>query len=239
MSRFFGRSDGGLTMTSRPGVRAAGIQLAKAALDHVKDSRGVRVEDYLTVLAATTGEAALVSALGFDIERSTFTPGAAVFGDEINRVLSGDATDAGAVPPDSVVGILIHELVGDVVPISSFNSLDSLYAHVAASVGKAGWGEITTTVGPEHQPSVLPLRAAFELRGAVDKAQSQARLPLNLRYVPCALALAEGVRQVQAAMDVRISVQLALEVVFAMAKMAPMSTVAFEAVAKGAPTHQP
>ena len=49
-----------------PAVLTASTRLAELAILRVKDGRGgVRAEDYITVLAALTGEAALVAA-GFN-----------------------------------------------------------------------------------------------------------------------------------------------------------------------------
>jgi hypothetical protein len=216
-----------------PAVRDAAEKLVGIALASVEDGAGrVRVEDFVTVLAAAAGEAALVSAGVLDIETSTIPPGAAVFGDAINVILTGDSGDLTRVPSDSLVGILVRELVPGIVSLDDFGSPDSFYSHVASTVGQAPWGSVSTTVGPDHQPSVLPLRAAFELREAVAAAQARAGLAPNRRYVLCALALAGGLRQVRQAIDVRIALQLALEVVFGMAKMAPMSRAAFDAVAR-------
>ena len=59
----------------------AAVALRDVALAYVQDERGVRVEDYVTVLAAATGEAAIVASGVIDIEHNELTPGAAVFGD--------------------------------------------------------------------------------------------------------------------------------------------------------------
>jgi hypothetical protein len=214
-------------------ARAAGEWLAGQALGYVRDPAGrVRVEDYICVLASVAGEAALLSAKLFDLETSGLPPGSAIFGDRINEILTGDTGDLSTVPEASVLGILVRELVPAVAPAECFAEPDSIYRHVAATVNSAEWGHVATTVGTDHEPGVMPIRAAFELRAAVDEAQSKAGLPTELRYIPCALALAAGIRQVGEALDVRITVQLALEIVFGMAKMAPMSKAAFEAVAK-------
>jgi len=218
-----------------PQVRSAAKRLANDALAYVQDPAGrVRVEDYVTVLAALAGEAALLSAGLFDLETAGVTPGSAVFGNAINDILTGDTEDPAAVPEASVLGILIRELVPSVAPAECFASPGDIYKHVAASVNAAEWGCVTTTVGDEHEPTVMPIRATFELRAAVNEAQSKAGLPPKLRYVPCALGLAIGIKQVQAALDIRVTVRLALEVVFGMAKMTPMSRAAFNAVAADA-----
>jgi hypothetical protein len=202
-------------------------------MEYVQEKSGaVRVEDYVTVLATLTGEAALVAADLYDIETSTITPGAAVFGDAINRILSGDQSDVAECPADSVVGILVSELVPATVPLHMFRPLDGFYARVAASVGKAPWGTLTTSVAASNKPHVVPLRVAYELRGAVDAAQSKAGLAPRLRHVVCAVALADCLNQVKPACDVSMAVTLAMEVAFGAAKMAPMSGAAFGTVAR-------
>jgi hypothetical protein len=214
-----------------PKVRAEGEWLAEQALGYVQDEAGrVRVEDYIAVLAALTGEAALISAKLFDLEAAAFAPGSAIFGDAINDILTGDTDDPAKVPEASVLGILARELLPAVAPAECFADPGAIYKHIAATVGSTEWGCVATTVGDDHAPGVMPIRAAFELREAVDEVQSKAGLPTELRYVPCALALAAGIGQVREALDVRVTVRLALEIVFGMAKMAPMSRAAFESV---------
>jgi hypothetical protein len=211
-------------------IRDQGAALAAHALAYVQDpaTQRVRVEDYLTALAAVTGEAAIVAAGVFDIEHNDLTPGAAVFGDAINHVLTGDASAVDEVPADSIVGILVRELVPLVVSLEAFGSLERLYAHVAANVAGASWGSVALTVPTDNLPTVLPLRAAFELRGAVDAVQAAAGLTPAQRHQPCAVALAVAVGQVRAAIDLGVAMTLALEVVFGMAKMVPMSHAAME-----------
>lgn len=209
-------------------VREAGQQIAAAALARVAGpgTNRVRVEDYLTALGAVTGEAAIVAA-GIDIEALDTLPGAALFGDQINHVFTGDTADLAAVPADTIVGILVAELVPKVYSLADFGSLEDLYRGVAASVGQTEWGEVHLSVGDDHAPTVPPIRLAFELRPAGEAACSAAAIKDEQRHQPCALALASGLEQVREAIDPKVGLKLALEVVFGMAKMAPMSRRAF------------
>jgi hypothetical protein len=219
------------------GAREASQAIAAAALARVQDpaTNRVRVEDYLTALAAITGEAAIVAA-GIDIEALDMPPGAALFGDQINQVLTGDTADMAAVPADTIVGILVAELVPKVYALADFGALEDLYRGVAASVGQTEWGTVHLSVGADHAPTVPPIRLAFELRPAVEDACSAAAVTAAQRHQPCALALAGGLEQVGAAIDPRVGLKLALEVVFGMAKMAPMSRRAFADVAGRSPS---
>jgi hypothetical protein len=212
----------------------AAEKIAAAALARVEDPPGsgrVRVEDYLTTLGALTGEAAILAA-GIDIEALDIPPGSAIFGDLINQALSGDAADLAAVPAETIVGILIARLVPETVTLEDFGSLADLYRSVAANVGKSGWGMVHVSVGDDHAPTVLPIRVAFELRPAVESACSAAGVPDKQRHLACATALALGLKQVRAAIDIKVGLKLALEVVFGMAKLAPMSRRAFEGATK-------
>ncbi|HLB44686.1 MAG TPA: hypothetical protein VJK49_04805 [Candidatus Limnocylindrales bacterium] len=212
----------------------ASQQIAAAALARVEDPPGsgrVRVEDYLAALGAVTGEAAIVAA-GLDIEALDMPPGSALFGDQINQVMTGDTADLAAVPADTIVGILVAELVPKSYQLADFGSLEDLYRSVAASVGQTEWGTVHLSVGADHVPSTPPIRLAFELRPAVEAACSAAGVPNGSRHVPCALALANGLEQVREAIDPKVGLTLALEVVFGMAKMAPMSRRAFDEVAR-------
>ena len=211
-------------------ARAASEKITAAALARVADpphTQRVRVEDYLTALGAVTGESAIVDA-GIDIEKLDIAPGAALFGDQINHVLTGDTADLSMVPADSIVGILVAELVPRVVALADFGSLEDLYKSVAANVGKTEWGMVHLTVGDDHLPTISPLRLAFELRPAVVAACSAAGVGVGQRHQACALALAGGLDQVREAIDIKVGLKLALEVVFGMAKVAPMSRRAFK-----------
>jgi hypothetical protein len=214
-----------------PALRAAAEGLAKAALVRVQDpaTGRVRVEDYLTVIASVAGEAALVSAGVFDIEKASPAPGSPVFGDQINRVLSGDTANPAAVPPDSVFGLLVRELVPTTVAFDDFPSLMHLYRLVASGVGAGSWGTVPLSVLADHHPTVLPLQVAFELRPTVAAACKQLRLPDSQRQVLCTIALADALRQVVKSIDMRLALCLALEIVFGTAKMTPMSQRAFTA----------
>lgn len=218
-----------------PEVRAAATSLAAAALRRVQDpvTGRVRVEDYLTVLAAATGEAAIVASGVLDIETTDLPAGAPLFGDPINQVLSGNATDLATVKPDSVVGVLVRELAPAIVPLETFGSLERLYRQVAEGVGSTAWGTVALSMPADHRPSVLPLQVAFELRPAVAAAMAASGLPTTRRHVPCALALADALKQVRDAIDIALGLTLALEVVFGTAKTVPMSRRAFEAAGRG------
>jgi hypothetical protein len=91
---------------------------------------------------------------------------------------------------------------------------------------------VTTSVPEENRPTILPLKAAFDLREAVESAQSALDLPVEWRHVPCANALAFALGQTRSAIDPAIAVRLSLEVLFAMAKMVPMPRGALEEVAR-------
>ena len=214
-----------------PAVRKAAAELAAAALASVQEpaTRRVRVEDYLTVIASMTGEAALIASGVIEVEKTSSAPGSPLFGDMINRVLSGDTADPSAVPPDSVFGLFVRELVPGTVALGDIPDLGDLYRNVAAGVGSASWGAVPLSVPPGNLPTVLPLRVAFELRPAVDAACEHLRLQQSQRHVPCTIALADALRQVQATIDMRLAVRLALEVAFGMAKVTPMSRRALAA----------
>jgi len=194
--------------------------LRQAAIALVQDDRGVRVEDYLASLAAATGDAALASA-GFDVAGHDLTPGAPLFFEPVNQVLTGDTlTD---VPAGSVYGIL--QGLTDDAP-----SPKELYEHVARSLGSAEWGQVTVTVSDDNRPWILPLRSAFALRSTVVDLEARHGLAVTDRATLAATALRAGVEQVTGAIDRSIAVRLALEVTFGMAKMAPMTSASLEAV---------
>ena len=226
--RFFGRKGGGSAAVS-DATRQVAARLAKEALARVVDptTRGVRVEDYLTVLGAMTGEAVILASGIVELESSDIAPGSALFGDELNRLLTGDTTDLEQVPSDCVVGVLLAELVPGVVKRAAFGSMEDLYRRVAAGVGSVPWGAVPVDVVPDNQPTVLPIQVAYDLRPAVDGAMLALRESETPRYVVCAVALADAIKQTRGAIDPKVAVNIALQVVFGTAKMMPMSMRAF------------
>src|SRR4051794_22365740 len=144
-------------------VSALAEQLRDVALQMVQNERGVRVEDYLTTLAAAAGEAALAAA-GFDVEGHTLPPGSGLFFEPVNAVLTGDPLPPGGAAPGTVWAVLVA--AGLPLPTP-----ESLYRHVAATMASVEWGSVATTVPDENLPSVLPLRQAYELRAHVLAAE--------------------------------------------------------------------
>jgi hypothetical protein len=145
--------------------------------------------------------------------------------------LTGDATDLDQVSVDTVVGVLVAELVPGAYARDDFEPLEGVYRRVAEGVGAAPWGGVAAGVPDGNQPTILPIQVAFELRSAVDAAVERAGLPPRRRHVVCAKALAEGLRQVRGAIDPKIALTLSLDVVFTMAKTVPMSRKAFDQMA--------
>ena len=191
-------------------------RLRAAALALVQDERGVRVEDYLTGLAATTGESALAAA-GFDVAGHDLPPGAPLYFEPVNHVLTGDVLEE--VPVETVYGLL-QGLVDD-APTPK-----ELYEHVARHVGATEWGRVAVTVSTDHRPWVQPLQAAFELRPTVVALEGERGLPVSDRAALTTTALRAAIDQVSSAIDRSVAVRLALEVTFGMAKMAPMTEAA-------------
>lgn len=217
-------------------VLAAVVSVREAALGLVREEHGgVRVEDYLTALAAATGEAVIVDAGILDIEHNNLTPGSPIFGPALNVLLSGDAADVAATDPSTVVGVLRRQLVPSVVALDAFPPLLGLYEAVAENVGSLAWGTVATTVPADNQPSVLPIRMAFELRPVV--SASMATLARDLgpeapgAHLVCTFALSSAIDETAGVLAPPIGLRLALEVVFGMAKMVPMPVAAMREVA--------
>jgi hypothetical protein len=214
-------------MSPRFKASRAELVLHDAARKLVQNDHGVRVEDYLCVLAAATGEAAIVTSGTLDIEDSKLTPGAAVFGDAINQRLTGDEVDLGTVPAATIVGVLRDRLVPAVAPAEAFGDLESRYDFVAAHVGQSKWGWVAVSVEAGHTPWMMPIRAAFEVRPAVAAVESLLTGPGGTPAIPrdlvCAGALAAAIEETAGVLDPAVGVPLSLDIVFGMAKMAPMS----------------
>jgi hypothetical protein len=206
-------------------VSALAAQLRDAALLMVQTrDRGVRVEDYLATLAAGAGEAALAAA-GFDVEGHELPPGSGLFFEPVNAVLTGDPMPPGGAPPGTVWSVLAT--AGAPLP-----EPESLYRHVASTVASTEWGMVATTVPDGNTPSVLPLRQAYELRPHVlALEQASGGLPAQ-RHLLVTTALVQAMAQTASAIDATIGAQLACEVLFGVAKMAPMTDAALAAGAQ-------
>lgn len=205
-----------------------GTSIREAAIGFVQADGAVRVEDYLTSLAALTGEAALAAA-GFDVEGHDLRPGSGLFFEPVNEVLSGDQGSLDGAPAGSVAGVLRDGWVPALVP--AMPEPDALYRHVASTITEAAWGHVVTTTGDDHRPWVMPLAAAYELRPAVLAAEAAQGTPIGERHLLTATALLEAGHEVAGAIDPSVAVQLALEVVWGMAKTAPMTKAAFDLAA--------
>jgi len=211
---------------------ASSIRDAAMHLVQTADKR-VRVEDYLTVLAAATGEAALADSGCIDIEYNDMTPGQGILGDSINLILSGDVTDLAGVGRLTVLGVMRDMLVPRVLPAETFCPIEDLYRHTVEHIHTVPWGSVAVSVPEANRPRVLPIQYAFKMRPFVNQVANS----LNFQFVPvspdkpvgwgrhvlCAAALASGIEQTVSAIDPKVGLTLALEVTFGMAKMVPMS----------------
>jgi hypothetical protein len=207
-----------------PDIEAAAVRIRDAALAMVQTADGrVRVEDYLTALAAAAGEAALAAA-GFDVENHPLTPGSALFFEPVNAVLTGDPIPAGGAPAGTVWSILLPLAAAIGAPLPD---PESLYRHVASTIGDADWGYVATTLPAASQPTVMPLRAAYELRAGIIAAEQAAGGAVEGRHVLVTTALVQAIEQTSAAIDAPTAVRLSCEVLFGMAKTAPMTAAAF------------
>lgn len=211
-------------------------RIRQAALRLVQEPDGrVRVEDYLTTLAAATGEAAL-AASGFDVEHHDLPPGAALTHDAVRGRLGTDATgpqDGSPAPaPAGTVWSILSGLRDRVVPAAAFPSTEDLQRGLGSTAEAPGWGEVPLTVGADHAPSQPPLRRAFELRPAVLQTEREFNAPVTDRHVVTASALASAIEQTKDAIDPQVALRLSLEVLVGMTRMAPMTASRFVAAAR-------
>lgn len=215
--------------------RAASEALTRVAFNYVNEggegTPRVRVEDYVTVLAALTGESALVESGVIDIETAEGKPGSWIFGEAINQVLTGADPSSPSPSSDSVLGTLIQRLVPAFVQIDAFLPKERWYQHVASTVGSAPWGQVALSVPSENGPRIVPIRVAFELRDVVAKISSAPELGEVRRTEICTQALADALFEVEGVADSEVLLTLAIELLFGMSKMTPMSKNALREIA--------
>ena len=96
---------------------AAPVTLSDAAMNFVRDPDGrVRVEDYVSALAAATGEGVLLDAGDFKLadvsgaSGSRLIPGQMVLSTRVNELLIGDEAEWDAVPAGAVLAVLRRHL---------------------------------------------------------------------------------------------------------------------------------
>ncbi|MEO3937557.1 hypothetical protein V3N99_12465 [Dermatophilaceae bacterium Soc4.6] len=194
-------------------IREAAIRLVQ------EPGGGVRVEDYVATLAAATAEAALAAA-GFDVEHHDLVPGSLLTYDAVRARLTGDPVTSPA--PVGTVWSLLEPLAGRAVPESAFPDAAQLYAQTEHQLISAEPGTVVTTVGADHAPARPPLRQAYELRPAVLETERLFGAAVADRHVVTATALRSAIDQTKSAIDPAIALRLALEVLFGVARLAPM-----------------
>lgn len=194
--------------------------LLQTLIDALKDPQGrVRAEELISAAAAIAGERTIAAAGEFDPRNHDFTPGSRVFSDRVNELFSGE-----------IVGMIRDGVVGRGYTLAEFPPLEDVIRHFAANVGDpAGWGRVPLSVAKENQPDLMPLRAAYETRAAVDKIAGNADAAGALRIA--VRAVAEALVAVKDAIDHRTALSIALETINGMAKTAPMTDAAFRAAA--------
>ena len=200
----------------------AETRIREAAIHLVQEpGGGVRVEDYIATLAAATGEAALAAA-GFDVEHHDLAPGSVLDYDAVRGRLTGDPVTSPA--PAGTVWSLLEPLSGRAVPASAFPDAQGLYDQTERNLGQAGpWG-LGTTVGDDHAPARSPLHQAFLLRASVLETERLFVAAVSDRHLVTASALTSAIDQTRSAIDPAISLRLALEVLFGVARLAPMTS---------------
>lgn len=195
-----------------------------------KDGR-IRAEDLITAAASITGELCIEAAGNFNPRKHEFVPGSRVFSDRVNEVFSGDSATEGveAIPDKSVVGILRDKLLARGYAKSDFPSLKIVFEHFAANIGKQSeWGKVPLLVPDENKPLILPLRVNYETRALVDRS-FQPLTSTEERLRAASLALSKVLIAVQNAIDRKIALLLALQIVNGMSKTAPMTDEAMSA----------
>ena len=149
----------------------------------------------------------------------------------MNELFCGNSAEhtIATVPAESIVGLLRDSLLPAGYNESDFPSLKTIFEYFAANIGnKADWGKVPSSVPEESKPFVLPLRLAYETRSTVDQAfhgldNSQQKLRAAV------LTLGKVLIAVQKAINRKIALLLALEILNGMAKTAPMTDEAMVA----------
>ncbi len=196
----------------------------------------IRVEDLISAAAAIVGEAAIVKAGDFDPRRHEHPPGARVFSTKINQLICDDKSFQEA-PVDSIVGDLRERLVACGFAQSDFPTLEDVFKHFAANIGKKeDWGKVPLSIAQQHHPFAQPLRIAYEMRPIVDSSLSALGDDARNRLRAITAVLARALCETRDALMRIVATTLAIETVNGMAKTAPMTAAAMAKMLDAAKT---
>jgi len=200
---------------------------------YLKDERGVRVEDAISLAATIVGERVIDAAGNFDMRAHDFPPGHRVFSDIVNTLLIGDVDASGDKPivptPDSVIGTLygIPEF-----PADSHPPLRQVFESFASRLHEdGGWGKAPLSVPQGHLPFRLPLQVGFETRKPID-GMLPAHYSKKEALFAATSTLVYVLRATRQHLDPKIAMALAVETVHGMSKTAPMTEKAFAEMQK-------
>lgn len=230
------------------------VALHDAIIDRLASPDGrVRAEDAIAWAAALCGESCIDATGEIDVrtltildptklfmaERQrtlpTIYPGQYVFSAAVNAFLSGDVAELDAMPSKCVFGVLRDQLRGTCYARADFPEVAKVFSRLARSIEPANpvmWGRVPLSVPEENRPSIMPLQAAYELRGQVEALAARMRTGTPddrfARLALCAYTLAKVLESVRDAIDAKVALALAFEITNGMAKMAPVPDGAFD-----------
>lgn len=197
-----------------------------------KDGR-IRAEDAISAAATILAEQCISAVGEFDPSNHTFTPGSRVFSERMNGLLCADVPDIRSAPPESVFGMLRDSLGTSVYSLSDFPPLEDIFRSFVSRIGnEADWGKVPLSVDAGHFPHTIPLQVGFESRPHVQAVFAPISSDSQMRLKVSAHALAKILNMVASVIDHKVAVTIALETINGMAKTAPMTPAAFNAVQK-------
>jgi hypothetical protein len=189
----------------------------------------IRVEDLLSSLAAVAGEMVLRRTQIIDLSDETLNPGSPVFSPDINKLLSGDRSLWPEVPITSTFGGLYNVLTraNEIRwPPETFPDIAQVYQlfarERAKGVPRDRWGWAPLSVPPDNRPTILPLRAAYNLRQSLlamtMSKSNHLQISAELSFASVLMALLE----VRKFIDQALALRLVFETLNAMAKTIPI-----------------
>ena len=212
--------------------KAAAHQLYEYLCETIKRDGRIRVEDLITAASSIVGELCIGATGDFDPRKHQFVPGSRVFSEKVNELFSGNVQDLQQIPSSTIVGTLRDSLLAAGYDVADFPSMKHVFEHYAAKIGnKADWGKVPLSISSDNQPFVMPLQVTYETRPVVDRIFQTLNTPQQ-RLRASVMALAEALIAVREAIDKRIVLTLALEVINGMAKTAPMTAEAMATAIK-------
>ena len=210
---------------SKPSNKKLAMKLVSFVYDSVQtdmDEKGIRIEDSIGLISVIIGERCIAFAGEHSIHDHNLEPGEVLLSKKINNVLVGSSATLAwnTLSENSVFGMIWCNLTSK-FDIESFPSLQPIFDNFDQSVSNEKWANLSLSVPEKYTPSFLQLKAGYKSRSFVENNIYQGD-QYNCLCIAID-ALCYILNETRKAIAPQIALTLACEIIYAMAKTAPMT----------------